>query len=253
MARPRSERRIGQPPPRGLEGELVRALRGMAAQVRATLPKIKTAADVRALGRALTRAWSDDRIRKIVDKVGAKAEAAGSRPWTKYRRPRPKRDRADAAEYDGEALLEKWSREATARITSVRDEVAERMRDDVLAAIELGIDAQELAEGWRRQGIPVKFGTLEGRTKVIAQNQLAILHAQVQAQRAEALGVEEFIWRTMLDDAVRHEHFVLEGTRHTYKRPPPIGLPGTPINCRCYAESVLPPELLIEIEGVVEP
>lgn len=253
MARPKRERLVGRPPSRGLEGELVRALRPMVAQVRATLPRVHTVGDVQALGRALRKAWPDERIAKIVTDVGRRAEAAGSRPWLRYRKVRPKRDRADAAEYDGPALLEKWSREATARITSVRDEVAEKMREDILAAIELGVSPEELAAGWRRQGIPVTRGTLEGRMKVIAQNQLATLHAQVQSQRARALGVTEFFWRTQGDDRVRDAHVALADTRQEYASPPSEGLPGTPVNCRCWAESIVPADLLPTIEGVIEP
>lgn len=71
-------------------------------------------------------------------------------------------------------LVFRWARNAAKLITSGRDEVA-----------------QELAAGWRRRGIPLKFG---------------MLHAEVQRERAQAVGVTEFVWRTQGDDRVRDVH-----------------------------------------------
>ena len=101
-----------------------------------------------------------------------------------------------------------------------------------------------VAAKWRAEGIPVEFGTLEGRTKVIAQHQIATIHAEVQRERAKSVGVTEFYWRTQGDAKVRESHAALADTRHRYDDPPDEGLPGTPVNCRCWAESVIPDELL---------
>lgn len=234
----RRELLIGRPAPVSLDLELRRALAPMIAQVRATLPRVRSPGDARAVGAALRKAWPDARLRAIVEAIGRKAEASASRPWGRFDRA----GRGDARrrrEYDGRALVDRWSRDAAKRIVSVRNEVAEGLRRDVVAALETDLAPAELAARWRRQGIPVLFGTLEGRTKVIAQNQLATLHAQVQSERARAVGVESFVWRTQQDDRVRDEHQALEGTQHAYADPPSEGLPGTPINCRCWAESLI--------------
>lgn len=236
-------RTLGKPTPRTLEHALHRALLPMIRQVRATLPKIKTAADARALGRALKRKWSDKAIRAIVLVHGRKAERVGSMPWGVLT---PRTD-ARRREYDGDKLLEQWSRKAAKRITSVRDEVAEALRRDVVAALVAGTDPSVLTDRWVAQGIPVLRGTLEGRMKVIAQNQINTLHAQVQSERARAVGVTEFRWRTQGDNRVREAHRVLEGRRFTYAEPPSEGLPGTPINCRCWAESIVPDALVAEL------
>jgi SPP1 gp7 family putative phage head morphogenesis protein len=224
----------------------------MISQVRATLPQIVTLGDVRGLGASLRDAWPDARIRAIVDKIGKKAEAHGSRPWRGLARI-SRASRGDAPkvrprrEYDGASLVDAWSRDATNLITSVRDDVAAGMRADVVAALEAGTPASTVSAKWIAEGIPVQFGTLEGRATVIARHQLSVLHARVQSERARAVGVAQFTWRTQGDDAVRDEHRSLEGSIHSYRSPPGIGLPGEPVNCRCWAESVISDELASEL------
>ena len=54
-------------------------------------------------------------------------------------------------------------------------------------------------------------------------------------------GLTEYIWRTSMDERVRSSHRVLRGRRFKWSSPPPEGHPGHPIQCRCYAEGVMPP------------
>lgn len=230
--------------PMRFERKLEAAIKPMIRQIRATLTKLRTAEDAAALGRALARDWSDARIDRLVREIGESAEKYSSSPWAGLvKKIRTKRD-ALGDDYDGAALIERWSIEAAAKIKSVRDEVAEALRRDIVEALAKGTPPEVLAARWRREGIPVTFGTLEGRTKVIAQSQLHNLHAQVQSARARAVGATRFVWRTQLDAAVRAEHQALEGTVHEYDDPPSEGLPGTPVNCRCWAETVIDDDLL---------
>lgn len=219
----------------------------MVRDIRATLPHVRTVREARALGVALRRRWSDKRIEGLVRAAGEAMEAAASRPWSSLARALTRGDsvhRQDAKEYDGIALLDRWTKNATSLIRSVRDEVAEGLRKDVLAAIEDGTDPATLAAKWRSEGIPVLFGTLEGRTKVIAQHQMASLNALVQRERAKAVGLEEFVWRSQGDNRVRPAHKALDGHTFTYGAPPEEGLPGQPVNCRCWAETVIPDEMV---------
>lgn len=239
---------IGGPPPRGLESEIRRVLAPMLDQIRATLPRLRTPGDAVRLGRALRRVWSDAKLERAIRRVIVRAEQRASVGWAKWERIKATRDRRrDAADYDGEALIDEWTKQAVARISGIRDEVAERMRKDITAALKAGVDPAELADRWRREGLPLDRGTAEGRLRVIAQHQLASLHAQVQSARARALGVRDFVWHTQEDDRVREAHRVLHGRVFTYDDPPSEGLPGQPINCRCWAESVVPDEFTIPI------
>jgi len=260
---PRHPGRVGTPPPRNLELELRRALRPMLKSVRALVGsgRVRTEADARAVGAALRKAWPDKRIAAIVRAIARKGEASASRPWGALARAEAKAKasaktdaRMDAGEYDAEVVIEAWTRQAAKLITSVRDEVSDGLRRDIIEAARTGASAEDLAGEWRREGIPLKFGTLEGRTKVIAQHQLSTLHAEVARARATAIGVEEFVWRSQGDARVRPSHRALDGRTFPYAAPPGSeGLPGTPVNCRCWAESVISDELLGElgIEAII--
>ena len=115
------KRLIGRAPPRAPEARLIRALAPMVRTVEASIGQVETPAQARALGAALRAAWPDAKIRKLVMSAGAEVERVGSRVWTPLERARArasKGDRFDAAEFDGDALLDKWSRDAVKLITS---------------------------------------------------------------------------------------------------------------------------------------
>ncbi len=247
MPLPRPRETAGAPAPRGLGVELRRALAPMVARIKATLPRVKTPADARALGAALRRTWSDKRIRAIVAAIMAKVGARSASGWGRWERAAAAR-RKPRARGDTLDPVEKWSREAAAKITGVRDEVAEALRKDIVAALDLGMSSAELQAEWATNGIPTAYGSLEGRLKVIAQHQIANLHAQIQAERARAIGATEFEWVTQEDDRVREAHQALHGRILPYPDGDPVeGLPGQPINCRCWARAVIPVELTIPI------
>jgi SPP1 gp7 family putative phage head morphogenesis protein len=213
----------------------------MVEQARVTAATVRTAADAEAFGRAMRRAWSDERVRRLVVAAGAVVEREASRPFATLASRLDVAPRTDASPRE---LVEAWAKTATAKITSVRDDAVEGMRRDIVAALEKGTDPAELAARWARQGIPLKWGTLEGRVKVIAQHQIASLHAHVGATRAQALGITSFVWRSQGDSRVRPHHRDLDGTRHAYAEPPSEGLPGQPVNCRCWAESIVDADMI---------
>ena len=47
-------------------------------------------------------------------------------------------------------------------------------------------------------------------------------------------------WRTVGDSRVRTAHRAREGQIFAWDKPPSDGHPGQPINCRCYAEPIIP-------------
>lgn len=80
----------------------------------------------------------------------------------------------------------------------------------------------------------------ENRAKLIARDQVGKFYGNLNRVRQQAIGVEEFIWRTAGDERVRDEHVSLDGQKFKWSEGAPgEGLPGEPINCRCYAEPVL--------------
>lgn len=245
---PRPRELVGNPAPRGLELELRRALKPMLAQAQATLSKVETLGDAHAVGVALRKRWPNKRIRKIVAAIMAKVGQRSAVGWGKWERAHAARNPKPRGRGDAEDLVEKWTRDAVAKITGVRDEVAEALRRDIVAAVDLGMSATDLQAEWARNGVPTSYGSLQGRLKVISQHQIASLHARIQAERAGAIGATEFEWVSQEDDRVRDKHRELHGRILSYPDGDPTeGLPGEPINCRCFALAVVPPELTIPI------
>lgn len=97
------------------------------------------------------------------------------------------------------------------------------------------------------------------RAKVIARDQTHKIHSAVEQVRQTDLGIEEYIWRTALDQRVvgdptglypkptklHGDHYIREGKIFRWDSPPSDGHPGWPIQCRCYAEAVIDTDKII--------
>jgi SPP1 gp7 family putative phage head morphogenesis protein len=78
------------------------------------------------------------------------------------------------------------------------------------------------------------------RAKLIARDQVGKFYGNVTKVRQEAMGVTEFIWRSVGDERVRDEHVSLNGRKFKWKEGAGgEGIPGEPVGCRCYADPVL--------------
>lgn len=211
---------IGRPLPRAIGRRFWRALLPMLRQADATIAQIETVAQARAIGPALRAAWPDARLRAIVLAALTDAERAASRPWAALER------RRGALGYAAPVLIGRAVTGAAGLLMRLRDSVAPSL-------------VQALREGPPPATAPARGGTLRGRVSVLAQDAPHRLAAEVQAARAGAFGIEEFVWRTQGDSRVRQRHRDLDGSRWRYDDPPDEGLPGQPVNCRCWAASVL--------------
>lgn len=79
------------------------------------------------------------------------------------------------------------------------------------------------------------------RAALIADNEIANFHSDLQQRRFQDLGVERYIWRSSQDERVRRRpvsHVALDGQEFLVGHPTTAegGLPpGKPIRCRCVA------------------
>lgn len=123
-----------------------------------------------------------------------------------------------------------------ALIKSVRGQLLDQVRDVV-------------EEGWRAgqltpqitDAIAERCDVARSRAELIARDQVGKLNADLDRDRTvDALGLEaSFAWRTSKDGRVRPLHRALEGKVYAYATGHPTeGLPGRPVQCRCYAEPV---------------
>lgn len=112
--------------------------------------------------------------------------------------------------------------------------------------------------GVRKEVIAAKIKQLgeitEARALLIARTEISTSHEIIQQARAEWIGSEGYIWRTLRNRLVRKEHVELEGTFHRWDTPPIAERngarhhPGCFPNCRCYSEVVLPAKYNLKVK-----
>lgn len=85
----------------------------------------------------------------------------------------------------------------------------------------------------------------ESRALFWARDQIGSLNGQLTRKRQKAIGIERYVWRTSLDEAVRESHRQLEGTIHSWDDPPTVGVrqvhPGEDYNCLAGITKVVSP------------
>lgn len=100
--------------------------------------------------------------------------------------------------------------------------------------------ARGVREGRRAEDIAEDLvecaGVAEDRALLIARDQIGKYNGALNQERQEEMGVDQFVWRTVHDGRVREEHAALDGQTFPWDAPPSEGIPGEPVNCRCYAE-----------------
>lgn len=133
-----------------------------------------------------------------------------------------------------EAKAERWARSNVKLITAMCDDHLERVADITREAVRVGSRASVVAARLQEA-----TGISARKAKGIARDQIATLQGQVTQARQTRLGVERYRWRTVGDSRVRTAHRQRDGKIFSWDKPPPDGHPGTPINCRCYAEPLL--------------
>lgn len=137
-------------------------------------------------------------------------------------------------------------RQFTAENVALIKSVPQTYFDDVEKRVVMGMNAglrhEEIAEQLQE-----RLGVAESKAKLIARDQTLSFFADLNRVRQTELGVESYVWRTATDPRVRDEHAERDGITYRWDDPPgdesdPAdgGHPGEGINCRCWAEPVLP-------------
>lgn len=154
---------------------------------------------------------------------------------------------------DAGDTVDAWATRAAKLVRGATDDVAAGIAADVVRAVADGTSSAELAARWRAEGLPLAGGgRLESRLALIADNQLARLQGELGRVRAKAAGLGTFRWIDQGDARVRPLHRQLgAGGPYSYDDPPAEGLPGTPPNCRCHAQTVVTDDDLDRLLGLI--
>lgn len=126
----------------------------------------------------------------------------------------------------------------TRLIQNLATDTVDKVETIVLRGVRAGTRHEVL-----REQIVKRLGVTRRRAALIARDQVSKLNGELSQLRQTALGLTEYIWRTVGDDAVREAHEDRDGQTFQWSSPPPDGHPGQPVNCRCSPEPVLDPLL----------
>lgn len=116
-------------------------------------------------------------------------------------------------------------------IKTLDGELVKALAAEVWAGIQRGDDALSI----KKFILERKSDYPEWRAKLIARDQTGKLFSQLTEERQTDIGLEEYIWDTVRDGAVRDEHAARQGKTFRWDKPPEDGSPGTAIQCRCVA------------------
>ena len=139
--------------------------------------------------------------------------------------------------------LKELMNEQVVLIQSIPTQAAERVHKLVLENVAEQGRASEIAEEIKRSG-----KVASSRATLIARTEVARTASLLTQSRAEHIGSDGYIWRTAHDSDVRPSHKKMEGKFVKWSSPPTLdgltGHAGQLPNCRCFAEPVIPEELL---------
>lgn len=185
-----------------------------------------------------------DAVREITSptNTGPELMRAADAAFEHVRRATAKRTGRDPGKAGLQPFRSAFVRENVRLIQGLGTAARDRMTLAIDDALERGITGPAL-----RERLQEGFGMPRARADLIAQDQILKAAAQLSEQNHKAVGVTEYIWTASGDERVRDDHAALDGTRHSYDRPPVVDQrtgrrahPGEDFQCRCTAYPVLP-------------
>lgn len=131
---------------------------------------------------------------------------------------------------------------------------AQKYFSDISTAVYEGITNGTRASSIEK-AITEKTGQMNRHLKFIAIDQTYKANAAITEEKQRDIGVEKYIWRTTGTIKVRGNpnglypnakpsHWAREGKIFSWDNPPQGGHPGQDYHCMCYAEAIIPDEVL---------
>lgn len=196
--------------------------------------------------RRFEAAWSRERMTKAVERVAKEVTKFAARALNKVLSAGL--GQRDTLDITGNELwlntaVAEFTAENVALIRTIPSVFFSDLERLLTRAIADGVPWQDLA-----QIIEDRYDVSASRARIIAKDQINKFVGDLNRVRQQDLGIDKFIWRTMGDERVRTDetegpdmgHRERNGRTYNWNSPPEGETPGEPINCRCYAEPVLP-------------
>jgi SPP1 gp7 family putative phage head morphogenesis protein len=133
--------------------------------------------------------------------------------------------------------LAAYNSQTSSLIKSLAKEQVDKVSGAVFRAMQSGDSWRDVAEEIK-EGV----GICERRANLIARDQVAKLNGALTRHRQMEVGIEQYIWRTSMDERVRPTHRANEGKMFSWRDAPANtghNHPGGDYQCRCTAEPVV--------------
>lgn len=138
----------------------------------------------------------------------------------------------------GEAISKRIE-ENTRLICTIPLEAAKKAGELAHESLITGMRSEEAAKRLHELG-----GMSMRRARTIAHTETSKAYTGLTRVRAQSVGSEGYVWRTVRDGAIRPSHRAMEGRFVKWNEPPNLdgmtGHAGEFPNCRCYPEPVIP-------------
>jgi len=126
-----------------------------------------------------------------------------------------------------EEISQEWVTENVSLIKNLEKDAIDIIHKSVKDTFSTGGRAKEI-----QKTIEENIDGVKGyRAKLIAEDQILKLYAQINRQQHKAIGVKQYIWRTQGDGAVRATHAVRDKQIYNYDDSP---APAEEVRCRCF-------------------
>lgn len=129
-------------------------------------------------------------------------------------------------------------------IKSQPQAIFDDVEKNIINGMRAGLRHEEIADN-----LIERAGVSESRAALIARDQVLKFNGELNQVRQKNLGISKYVWNTVGDERVREEHAARDGQIFSWDDPPgdpsdpaDAGHPGDSINCRCFAEPILPDE-----------
>jgi SPP1 gp7 family putative phage head morphogenesis protein len=181
--------------------------------------------------------WAKATAARMIAEVSRRDQTA----WQRYSQKISRNLHKEVADADIGEIVRQLQNDQVDLITSIPLEAAQRVQYLTQQYVLGGRRYDDLA-GMIRD----TTGVTLSRATLIARTETAKASASLTQARAQHIGADSYIWRSVQDDAVRRMHRKLNGSVQRWDDPPEAEEngdrhhPGMFPNCRCFAEPVIP-------------
>lgn len=117
--------------------------------------------------------------------------------------------------------------------------------------VKLRQDLSKMIAAGKPRGDVVKYiksrmKVSDNRARFIGRQETSLYTSKLKEAQYKQAGINEYIWKTVGDSRVRHDHRILNKKRFSWDNPPVVdertgkrAAPGEDFNCRCVAQPVV--------------